>query len=87
LKDFLDEHAVHMPKVMLRYSIERIPAAQQKKYLNAHSNHAAKLKESAATTAVEDNAEAITAPAKEEPEEEEEVAVTKQKSSRRNAKK
>lgn len=82
LKNFLDEHAVHMPKVMLRYSIERISAPQQKKYLNAHSNHIAKLKDAVASAPVE---EVPTAPAVQEPIEEMPAAI--KKSTRRNAKK
>ena len=33
LKRFLDRHASHMPRTMLRYAIERLPKPEQRRYL------------------------------------------------------
>lgn len=34
LLEFLDENAAHMPRTMLRYSLEHLPPAQRLKYMN-----------------------------------------------------
>jgi len=36
LKRFLDQHASTMPRIMLRYAIERLPAQQRYRYLHRH---------------------------------------------------
>lgn len=33
LLEFLDEHSVHMPRVMLRYSLEKLDSKLRKHYL------------------------------------------------------
>lgn len=39
LKDFLDKHAHHMPRTMLRYSLERLHPADKAHYMQAKSQH------------------------------------------------